>query len=51
MGTTAYWRGIRAYIDANRFGLAPTKSLLDTLDNHTTLNLAQRYEARFPRLY
>jgi hypothetical protein len=51
MGTTAYWRGIRAYIEANRFGLAPTKSLLDTLDNHTTLNLAQRYEARFPRLY
>lgn len=51
MGTTAYWRAIRAYVEANRFGLAPTKTLLDTLDDHTPLDLVPRFEARFPRLY
>jgi hypothetical protein len=51
MGGTAFWRGLRAYIAAHRFGLAPTKSLLDTLDAHTPLNLVPRFRARFPRLY
>ena len=51
MGTTAFWRGIRAYLADNRFKLAPTKTLLDTLDDHTTLDLVPRYEPRFPRLY
>ena len=51
MGNTAFWRGIRAYIAENRFKLAPTKTLLDTLDDHTILDLVPRYEPRFPRLY
>jgi hypothetical protein len=51
MGYTAFWRGMRAYIAANRFELAPTKTLLDTLDNHTTLDLVPRFRPRFPRLY
>lgn len=51
MGSTPFWTGIRAYIAANRFAIAPTKSLLDTLDAHTTLDLVPRFEARFPRLY
>ncbi len=51
MGATAFWRGMRAYVADNRFGIAPTKSLLATLDAHTSLNLVPRYETRFPRLY
>lgn len=51
MGYTAFWRGMRAYIAENRFKLAPTKTLLDTLDNHTTLDLVPRFRPRFPRLY
>jgi hypothetical protein len=51
MGSTAFWKGLRAYIAANRFELAPTKTLLDTLDDHTTLDLVPRFEPRFPRLY
>jgi hypothetical protein len=51
MGKTAFWNGLRAYVEANRFELAPTKTLLDTLDDHTTLDLVPRFEPRFPRLY
>jgi hypothetical protein len=51
MGSTPFWTGVRAYIAENRFALAPTKTLLDTLDAHTTLDLVPRYEPRFPRLY
>ena len=51
MGSTAFWNGLRAWIAANRFAIAPTKSLLDTLDAHTPLNLVPSFESRFPRLY
>jgi hypothetical protein len=51
MGSTAFWNGIRAYIDQSRWGIAPTKRLLETLDNHTSKDLVPRYEPRFPRLY
>jgi hypothetical protein len=51
MGSSAFWRGLRAYVDANRWKIAPTKRLLDTLDDATPLNLVPRYEPRFPRLY
>jgi hypothetical protein len=51
MGNTAFWSGLRSYVAANRFKLTPTKTLLDTLDDHTSLNLVPRFEPRFPRLY
>jgi hypothetical protein len=51
MGSTAFWNGVRAYIAENRFEIAPTKTLLDTLDAHTPLDLVPRFEPRFPRLY
>jgi hypothetical protein len=51
MGSTAFWNGLRAYVAENRFGMAPTTRLLDTLDRHTSKDLVPRYEARFPRLY
>ena len=51
MGNTAFWNGIRDYLADNRFELTATKTLLDTLDDHTSLNLVPRFEPRFPRLY
>ena len=51
MGNTPFWNGLRAYLADNRFDLAPTKTLLDTLDDHTSQDLVPRYEPRFPRLY
>jgi hypothetical protein len=51
MGSTAFWRGLRAYVAANRWKTAPTKRLLDTLDDATSLDLVPRFEPRFPRLY
>jgi hypothetical protein len=51
MGSTPFWTGVRAYIAENRFEIAATKTLLDTLDAHTTLDLVPRLEPRFPRLY
>jgi hypothetical protein len=51
MGGRAFWRGLRAYVTAHRYGLAPTKSLLDTLDANTSLNLRPSFAVRFPRLY
>ena len=51
MGNTAFWDGLRDYLAENRFELAKTKTLLDTLDDHTPLNLVPRFEPRFPGLY
>jgi hypothetical protein len=51
MGSSAYWSALRAYIDAHRFGLGSTRSLLDTLDARTPLDLRPMYAPRFPSLY
>jgi aminopeptidase N len=51
MGSTAFWAGIRDYVAKSRFRLATTKSLLQTLDDHTSKDLVPRYRPRFPRLY
>ena len=51
MGTTAYWKAIRDYVTAERYKLASTKTLLATLDGHTSLSFTSRYHSRFPRLY
>jgi hypothetical protein len=51
MGSTAFWAGIRDYLATNRFKLTTTKTLLNTLDAQTPLNLVPRFEPRFPKLY
>jgi hypothetical protein len=51
MGNTAFWNGLRAYIEANRNALAANRTLLDTLDDHTSLDLVPMFDDRFPRLY
>lgn len=51
MGSTPFWRGMRAYVAANRFGFGSTQELLTTLDAHTPLNLVPRFRPRFPSMY
>jgi len=50
MGSPAFWAGVRDYLAANRFKIAGTKRLLDTLDAHSPIDLVPRYRLRFPRL-
>jgi hypothetical protein len=52
MGSTAFWAAIHDYLAANRFRIATTRSLLETLDRHTPADLAAwRFRARFPSAY
>ena len=51
MGSTAFWRAMRTYVAAHRFGFSGTKTLLDALDAGTSLDLRPSYRSRFPRYY
>jgi hypothetical protein len=51
MGDDAFWTAIRSWVDAHRYRIASTKSLLDVLDNATSADLAPALQPRFPRLY
>jgi hypothetical protein len=52
MGSTRFWAAIHDYLAANRFKIATTKTLLQTLDAHTSLDLgATRFRTRFPSIY
>jgi hypothetical protein len=52
MGSTRFWAAIRDYLATNRFKIATTKTLLETLDAHTPLDLgATRFRTRFPSIY
>ncbi|HEU4673276.1 MAG TPA: hypothetical protein VFS32_10285 [Candidatus Limnocylindrales bacterium] len=52
IGATAFWKALRGYVAANRYGLAHERTLLDALDDATSLDLAAwRFEARFPSRY
>lgn len=51
MGDAAYWRAMRDYIAARRFGIGSTAALLANLQAHTTVNLRPILAPRFPSLY
>jgi len=51
MGTAAYWRAMRDYVAAHRYGMGSTKAVLDSLDAHTTLDLRPTFARRFPAYY
>jgi aminopeptidase N len=52
MGTDLFWATIRGYVEANRYELVSTATLLSTLDDATPLDLAGLlFAARFPRIY
>jgi aminopeptidase N len=51
MGSTAFWAAIKKYVAANKFGLTSTSTLLQTLDNGTSVDLSKLFRPRFPRFY
>ena len=52
MGDDLFWTTLRGYVEANRYGLVSTATLLRTLDDATPLDLAGLlFAARFPRIY
>ncbi len=48
MGTSAFWRAVRAYVAENRDGLVGETTLLEALDAATASDLRPAIEARFP---
>jgi hypothetical protein len=46
-----YFRGIRAYVAANRFAIGSSRELLETLQAHTDQNLEPILAPWFPSLY
>jgi putative cell wall-binding protein len=51
MGDTTFWRAMRTYLTENRLGIAGRRSLLDTLDAATPLDLRPVLAPRFPAWY
>ena len=51
MGDAAFWRAMRTYLDEHRLGIAGRRSLLDTLDGGTPLDLRPIIAPRFPSWY
>ena len=51
MGTTSYWRAMRDYVAAHRFGLGSTPALLNNLDAHSSYDFRAAFARRFPRFY
>jgi hypothetical protein len=51
MGDAAYWRAMRDYVAARRYGIGSTAALLENLQAHTAVNLRPILAPRFPSLY
>jgi|GEM_PF-1357537 hypothetical protein len=51
MGTAKFWAAMATYLNDNRYGLAGTKILLETLRQATKVNLLPILKVRFPTLY
>jgi hypothetical protein len=51
MGTTRFWQAMAGYVQANRFGLAGTRQMLDALRAASPVDFLSNLHARFPSLY
>ena len=51
MGTDRFWTAVHDYVAANRFGLAGTRQLLETLRAASPADLRPILRSRFPSLY
>jgi len=51
MGSTLFWRTLRAYVAARRYQIVSTPTLLKTLDDATPVDLSTMFRPRFPRFY
>jgi hypothetical protein len=51
VGTSVFFAGVRAYIEANRHAFGGTKELLDAIDAAAAADLVPTYRPRFTRFY
>jgi hypothetical protein len=51
MGSSAFWAALRGYLADNRYKLVGSETLLDALDDATSLNLSSLFGPRFPGSY
>lgn len=51
MGEDRFWAALRDYVQANRFGLAGTRQLLEALRAASPVDLLPMLRGRFPSLY
>ena len=51
MGSTLFWSTLRQYVIDRRYRISTTKTLLQTLDDATPVNLSTLFAPRFPSLY
>jgi hypothetical protein len=51
IGNDTFWRALRGYLDAHRFGMGSSRQLLATLDAATPVSVAALARSRFPSLY
>jgi aminopeptidase N len=51
MGTDRFWTALHDYLEANRFGLAGTRQVLEALRAASPVDLLPLLRARFPSLY
>jgi hypothetical protein len=51
MGSSAFWAAVRGYLADNRYKLVGSETLLDALDDGTSLNLSLLFRSRFPGIY
>jgi len=51
MGSSAFWAALRGYLADNRYTLVGSETLLDALDDGTSLSLSSLFRPRFPGLY
>jgi hypothetical protein len=51
MGSTLFYSTLKQYVADRRYGMSTTKTLLQTLDDATSVNLSTLFAPRFPSLY
>jgi hypothetical protein len=51
MGSTLFYSTLKQYVADRRYGMSTTKTLLQTLDDATPVNLSTMFAPRFPSLY
>jgi hypothetical protein len=51
MGSTRFYATLKQYVADRRYGISTTKTLLQTLDDATSVNLSTLFAPRFPSFY
>ncbi|HET7167653.1 MAG TPA: hypothetical protein VFI69_00485 [Candidatus Limnocylindrales bacterium] len=51
MGSTRFWQTLRGYVADHRYQIVSTPTLLQALDDATSIDLTTLFRPRFPRFY